>query len=186
MCSACRGMRRPWRGMALKTPAAYRLVPLTGIGLEEFKAFPEGFPSLRDDMALSGRLNRFLTRVGLRETAHSSLVSSISAPTNRTMASSLGKMPMTSARRFTSRFTRSSGFVDAICASARAGRTSSYRAGDRHSETIGKRGPDSLKGKRCFKLSVLAGPTEHRLAIFKLRRHRSSAAPIEEFRSPRL
>lgn len=57
-----------------------------------------------------------------RATAHSSLVSSISAPTSRMMASSLGKMPMTSERRFTSRFTRSSGLVEAIWAQCSRGK----------------------------------------------------------------
>jgi integrase len=52
----------------LKTPAAYRLIPLTGISLEAFRAAPKGFASLRDDPALSARLNRFLTKEGLRET----------------------------------------------------------------------------------------------------------------------
>jgi len=58
----------------------------------------------------------------LRATAHSSLVSSMSAPTNRMIAASLGKIPMTSARRLISRLTRSSGFVDAICAQCSRGK----------------------------------------------------------------
>lgn len=52
----------------LKTSAAYRIIPLTGISLEAFRAAPNGFASLRDDYALSARLNRFLTKEGLRET----------------------------------------------------------------------------------------------------------------------
>lgn len=50
-----------------------------------------------------------------RLTAHSSFCSSIRAPTWRTTARSLGKMPMTSARRLISPFKRSSGLAEAIC-----------------------------------------------------------------------
>jgi len=51
----------------LKTHAAYRVIPLTGISLEAFRAAPQGFSRLRGDEALSSRLNRFLTGSGLRE-----------------------------------------------------------------------------------------------------------------------
>src|SRR5688500_2845855 len=44
------------------------------------------------------------------------MASSIRAPTNRITASSFGKMPTTSARRLISLFSRSRGFVEAICA----------------------------------------------------------------------
>jgi hypothetical protein len=49
--------------------------------------------------------------VAARWTAHSSFCSSSKAPTSRTMASSLGKMPTTSVRRLISPLRRSSGFV---------------------------------------------------------------------------
>ena len=52
----------------LKTPSAYRQIPLVGISLEVFRANPGGFPTLRDDPNLSARLNRFLTKAHLRET----------------------------------------------------------------------------------------------------------------------
>ena len=53
---------------SLKTPNAYRQIPLVGVSLEAFRAYPGGFPTLRDDPNLSARLNRFLTNAGLRET----------------------------------------------------------------------------------------------------------------------
>ncbi len=49
-----------------------------------------------------------------RCTAHSSFCSSSNAPTRRTMASSLGKMPTTSVRRLISPLRRSIGFVTGI------------------------------------------------------------------------
>ena len=57
------------------------------------------------------RVSRLMYR---RATVYSSLASSMIAPTSLMMASSFGKMPMTSVRRLISRFIRSSGFVEAI------------------------------------------------------------------------
>lgn len=57
----------------LKTKNAYRMIPLTKVSLEAFKAHRNGFPSLRDDAGISGRLNRYLTKAGLRETPHHTL-----------------------------------------------------------------------------------------------------------------
>ncbi|MFN3845707.1 MAG: tyrosine-type recombinase/integrase [Paracoccaceae bacterium] len=57
----------------LKTKNAYRMIPLTIISLEAFQAHRKGFPGLRDDAGLSGRLNRFLTKAGLRETPRHTL-----------------------------------------------------------------------------------------------------------------
>jgi hypothetical protein len=62
----------------------------------------------------------------LRATVRSSLVSSVSVPTSRTMASSLGKMPMTSELRLISRFTRWSGFVEAIWAQCSRGKRNAF------------------------------------------------------------
>ena len=53
---------------SLKTQSAYRQIPLVGVSLAAFRAYPGGFPTLRDDPNLSARLNRFLTNAGLRET----------------------------------------------------------------------------------------------------------------------
>lgn len=58
--------RGAYRG--LKTPSAVRRVPLTGTSLTAFRQFPKGFPGLRGDAGLSARLNRYLTKCGLRET----------------------------------------------------------------------------------------------------------------------
>ncbi|WP_103336506.1 tyrosine-type recombinase/integrase [Pseudotabrizicola formosa] len=57
----------------LKTKNAYRMIPLTKVSLEAFQAHRQGFPTLRDDAGLSGRLNRYLTKAGLRETPHHTL-----------------------------------------------------------------------------------------------------------------
>lgn len=57
----------------LKTKNAYRMIPLTKVSLEAFKAYRKGFPTLRDDAGLSGRLNRYLTKAGLRETPRHTL-----------------------------------------------------------------------------------------------------------------
>ena len=92
-----------------------------------------------------------------RATVHSSLVSSMIAPTSRMMASSLGSeadrktawgavfppIPTTSVRRLISRFTRSGGFVEAIW--AQCSRGSSRRSAQRAANCPG----DSLRQERA-------------------------------------
>ncbi len=60
-------------GRQLKSPYSKRLIPLTGVSLEAFKAFPEGFPRYRkNSSSLSATVNSYLKNNGLLETpAHS-------------------------------------------------------------------------------------------------------------------
>jgi len=62
-------------GRTLKSQYARRIVPLTGVSLEAFKAYPDGFPRYADNPTLSDTVNKFLTANGLRETAKHSLYS---------------------------------------------------------------------------------------------------------------
>jgi integrase len=60
-------------GRQLKSAYAKRVIPLTGVSLEAFKAFPDGFPRYRESSAgLSATVNKYLKSNGLLETpAHS-------------------------------------------------------------------------------------------------------------------
>jgi integrase len=60
-------------GRQLKSAYARRVIPLTGVSLEAFKAFPDGFPRYRESSAgLSATVNKYLKSNGLLETpAHS-------------------------------------------------------------------------------------------------------------------
>ena len=60
-------------GRQLKSAYARRVIPLTGVSLEAFKAFPDGFPRYRESSAgLSATVNKYLKANGLLETpAHS-------------------------------------------------------------------------------------------------------------------
>ncbi len=60
-------------GRQLKSAYAKRVIPLTGISLEAFRAFPDGFPRYRESSAgLSATVNKYLKANGLLETpAHS-------------------------------------------------------------------------------------------------------------------
>jgi integrase len=59
-------------GRQLKSQYARRVIPLTGVSLEAFKAFPDGFPRYRDSATLSATVNKYLRAKGLLETpAHS-------------------------------------------------------------------------------------------------------------------
>ncbi|MFN7057099.1 tyrosine-type recombinase/integrase, partial [Hyphomonas sp.] len=60
-------------GRQLKSAYARRVIPLTGVSLEAFRAFPEGFPRYRESSAgLSATVNKYLKAHGLLETpAHS-------------------------------------------------------------------------------------------------------------------
>ncbi|OZB15165.1 MAG: integrase, partial [Rhodobacterales bacterium 34-62-10] len=60
----------------LKTPYARRVIPLTGVSLEAFRAFPDGFPRYRNNSAgLSGAVNKYLEENGLRESPEHSFYS---------------------------------------------------------------------------------------------------------------
>ncbi len=59
-------------GRQLKSAYAKRVIPLTGVSLEAFRAFPDGFPRYRESAGLSATVNKYLRENGLLETpAHS-------------------------------------------------------------------------------------------------------------------
>lgn len=59
-------------GRQLKSQYARRVIPLTGVSLEAFKEFREGFPRYRDSATLSATVNKYLRSKRLLETpAHS-------------------------------------------------------------------------------------------------------------------
>ncbi|WP_126975611.1 DUF6538 domain-containing protein [Frigidibacter oleivorans] len=63
-------------GRQLKTPNARRVIPLTGVSLEAFKAFPQGFPRYGTNSAsLSATVNKFLRENKLLPTDDHSLYS---------------------------------------------------------------------------------------------------------------
>ena len=62
-------------GRQLKSQYARREIPLTGVSLEAFTAFPEGFPRYRDSASLSATVNKYLKANGLLETPDHSFYS---------------------------------------------------------------------------------------------------------------
>ncbi|PKQ11022.1 MAG: integrase [Alphaproteobacteria bacterium HGW-Alphaproteobacteria-1] len=62
-------------GRQLKSQYARRVIPLTGVSLEAFRAFPEGFPRYRDSATLSATVNKYLRGKGLLETPDHSFYS---------------------------------------------------------------------------------------------------------------
>lgn len=60
---------------ALKTKHSKRIIPLVGVSLEAFRAFPNGFPRYADNPALSATINKYLRENGLLETEGHSLYS---------------------------------------------------------------------------------------------------------------
>jgi len=62
-------------GRQLKSQYARRKIPLVGVSLEAFRAFPDGFPRYRDSASLSATINKFLRENGLLETETHSLYS---------------------------------------------------------------------------------------------------------------
>jgi len=62
-------------GRQLKSQYAERKIPLLGVSLEAFKAFPDGFPRYRDSASLSATVNKFLRENGLLESDGHSLYS---------------------------------------------------------------------------------------------------------------
>ena len=55
-------------GRQLKSQYARREIPLTGVSLDAFRSFPEGFPRYRDSASLSATVNKYLRANGLLET----------------------------------------------------------------------------------------------------------------------
>lgn len=60
---------------ALKTKHSKRIIPLVGVSLEAFRAFPNGFPRYADNPGLSDTINKYLRENGLLETPSHSLYS---------------------------------------------------------------------------------------------------------------
>lgn len=60
-------------GRQLKTEHSERIIPLAGVSLEAFRAYPGGFPRYSDNPGLSGTVNKFLRENGLLETDGHSL-----------------------------------------------------------------------------------------------------------------
>ena len=62
-------------GKKTKTKTSKRKIPLVGISLEAFRAFPEGFPTYRFKDKISDTTNKFLRENGLLETEEHTLYS---------------------------------------------------------------------------------------------------------------
>lgn len=62
-------------GRQLKSHYARRVIPLTGVSLEAFKRYPQGFPRYRNRATLSAVVNKFLRANGLLETPRHSMYS---------------------------------------------------------------------------------------------------------------
>lgn len=62
-------------GRQLKTAHSRRVIPLTGISLEAFRAHPDGFPRYADNPTLSDTVNKFLRENKLCETPSHTLYS---------------------------------------------------------------------------------------------------------------
>ena len=54
-------------GRTLKTKHSKRIIPLAGVSLEAFQAFPNGFPRYADNPTLSATVNKFLRENGLMQ-----------------------------------------------------------------------------------------------------------------------
>lgn len=62
-------------GRTLKTDSSERVIPLVGVSLDAFRAFPNGFPRYADNPSLSDTINKFLRENKLLQTEGHSLYS---------------------------------------------------------------------------------------------------------------
>ncbi|NNK67336.1 MAG: tyrosine-type recombinase/integrase [Rhodobacteraceae bacterium] len=76
-------------GRQLKSQYARRVIPLTGVSLEAFKQYPEGFPRYRNRATLSAVVNKFLRANGLLETPRHSMYSLRHAFEDRMLAAGI-------------------------------------------------------------------------------------------------
>jgi integrase len=76
-------------GRQLKSHYARRVIPLTGVSLEAFKQFPEGFPRYRNRATLSAVVNKYLRTNGLLETPRHSFYSLRHAFEDRMLAAGI-------------------------------------------------------------------------------------------------
>jgi len=65
----------PVNGRALKTVHSKRVIPLCGVSLEAFRAYPDGFPRYADSPSVSDTINKYLRENGLLESPKHSLYS---------------------------------------------------------------------------------------------------------------
>lgn len=77
------------QGRQLKSHYARRVIPLTGVSLEAFKQFPQGFPRYRNRATLSAVVNKFLRANGLLETPRHSFYSLRHAFEDRMLAAGI-------------------------------------------------------------------------------------------------
>jgi integrase len=60
-------------GRTLKTAASRRVIPLLGVSLEAFRAYPNGFPRYANSPSLTDTLNKFMREKGLLESEEHTL-----------------------------------------------------------------------------------------------------------------
>lgn len=60
-------------GRTLKTAASRRVIPLLGVSLEAFRAYPNGFPRYANSPSLTDTLNKFMRENGLLESEEHTL-----------------------------------------------------------------------------------------------------------------
>lgn len=60
-------------GRTLKTAASRRVIPLLGVSLEAFRAFPQGFPRYANSPSLTDTINKYLRENGLLESEEHTL-----------------------------------------------------------------------------------------------------------------
>ena len=76
-------------GRQLKTPHARRIIPLTGVSLEAFKGFRDGFSRYKNKPTASATINKYLRANGLLETPQHSLYSLRHAFEDRMLAAGI-------------------------------------------------------------------------------------------------
>ena len=76
-------------GRQLKTPHARRIIPLTGVSLEAFKGFRDGFSRYKNKPTASATINKYLRTNGLLETPQHSLYSLRHAFEDRMLAAGI-------------------------------------------------------------------------------------------------
>lgn len=76
-------------GRQLKSAYARRVIPLTGVSLEAFRAFPDGFPRYKNSSSLSATVNKYLRENDLFETPKHSFYSLRHAFEDRMLAAGI-------------------------------------------------------------------------------------------------
>ena len=76
-------------GRQLKSAYARRVIPLAGVSLDAFRAYPNGFPRYADNPSLSATVNKYLRERGLMESPAHSLYSLRHAFEDRMLAAGI-------------------------------------------------------------------------------------------------